>query len=259
MIRSRWLAAAVLGAAIASPAAIADDEPAAIELDHRVFLALKMTAPRYSANPWPGDAVELLRQQVILDGEVSPAEQSVIDQMLAGSFAFTARSATSGVEAAISGSLGDEAKAALRSITAQELQYEVEQRPDETEAAFLLRRNAEGREKLTALVISDPEARRDFSEALADKIQAVYSTDGSSPESRTDTVVDIYDTHAAIVESLEGEAAVTYRRAVRDAAIIGWHTEPRVYSFLGQRFFDDPENYAAESRKIAAELGLPPR
>jgi len=143
-------------------------------LNPDVFRALQYVKAK---SAWGETEARLLRSAITKDGKIDPAEAAMLDALRKGTFEFT----VNGVHTAtfkpkdmpLKGTL-DAAGIALLAISDADLNASVNQRPDESRAAFLYRRGAERVVEFAALVKSDPAARAEGRTIIAKRWEEAF-------------------------------------------------------------------------------------
>ena len=231
-----------------------------IDLPWPLFRAVQYNAVRHGSTAWKPDAVARIRKEVMEDGAVDPVEQVLLNRLQQDEFTLDLRTqrdnSADPFSITVSGRLDDESLALLGSITGEALADATTQRADESRVAFLMRRGKAGRDELTALVLSDVAARREYSEAIGARLGQAYNEDGKSFDQRLSAVENILQAQKSTLWQLTGEDKLTYRRAVRDAVVIAWHSENSLPLYLAEAWFDDPQSMAEEAGQRGDEMGL---
>ena len=248
------------GTILTSRPAMAEEQAETVDLPWPLFRAVQYNAVRHGTAAWKPDAVARIRKEVMEDGAVDPVEQDLLDRLQEDNFTLNLR--TQRAETAdpfsitVSGKLDDESRALLGSISDEALADATTQRADESRVAFLMRRGNTGRDELTALVLSDADARREFSFGIGQRLNEAYNEEGKSFDQRVSAIESVLQAEKSILWSLSREDQTIYRQSIRDAVVIAWKSQPGMPLYHGEGWFDDDTAMVEEADRRAKALGL---
>ncbi len=248
------------GPALETQAQETGDTEDVIDLPWPLFRAVHYNAVRQGSTAWKPDVVARIRKEVMEDGAVDPVEQGLLDRLQQDEFTLNLRTKRDAnadpFSITVSGRLNDESRALLNSISAEALADATTQRTDESRIAFLMRRGKAGREELTALILSNDAARREYSETIGARLGQAYNDEGKSFDQRRSALENILQAENSMLWQLTGEDKITYRRAVRDAVVIAWHSENSLPLSLAEAWFDDSRSMSDEAQRRGEQMGL---
>ena len=243
-----------------STPAMAQTETEIIDLPWDLFRAVQFNSIRHGTTAWKADGVGRIQNTVMEDGVVDDTERYLLARLQQERFTLNLRTrreaSTDRFSITVNGQLTDESRALLAAIDADALSDATTQRADENRVDFLLRRGKAGRDELTALVLSDEAARRDFSFAIGERLNRAYNEAGKSFDQRVSAAESVLQAERTVLWSLTGEDRTTWRQAVRDAVVIVWTSEPGMPLYHGEGWFDDDAKMVEEAKRRAEALGL---
>lgn len=245
---------------LAAPNVLAQDSPNDVSLNADAFRSIQRAHVRHGKTVWKENTVRGMRSAFVKDGQIDASEQMAIDLMLQDSFEMTIVDVPSGRRIDVASKLEEPAKAVLRSISATDLEFANKQKPDESDVAYLMRQGVQRETELAQLVVTDPEARREYSHLLAERIQRAFLHDRDKGNYDYDAVRAVTARLKPVFTKLQGEDVQLHSDAVRDAFAIAWGAKrPAVPTIHGQDFYRDKDNMFDETKAALLSLGYEAR